>query len=132
MGILRELASDEAGFILSSELVVLGTLGVVGATVGLNMVSRSVNEELKDLAFAIRSLDQSYATRGFSCCGAYTAGSCFTQRPVKESLAELACDVPDAKNPDAHAPDADELPSPVAPPAIPVPAVPETVVDPEA
>ena len=127
MGVLREFWTDEAGFVISSELVVLGTLGVLGATVGLNMVSRSVNEEMKDLAFALRSLDQSYAVRGFSGCGAYTAGSCFTQRPVKESLAELAaCDAtdPESRNVDESTP-------------MPGPAVPETdgraeTVEPEA
>ncbi|MFV0445904.1 MAG: hypothetical protein ACK5Q5_20185 [Planctomycetaceae bacterium] len=86
---LAKLFSDEAGFILSSELVLVGTLGVIGATVGLNAISTAVNEELEDVAFAIRSLDQSYEVRGIEGCGAWTAGSAFHQEPVKESLREL-------------------------------------------
>lgn len=92
MRILRELWNDEAGVILSAEAVVLGTVGVVGLTTGLSMVSKSVNSELQDLAFAMRSLDQSYEIPAQRGCGASTAGSCFRQEPVEESLAIL-CDI---------------------------------------
>ncbi len=92
MRILSELWHDEAGVILSAEAVVLGTVGVVGLTTGLSMVSKSVNSELQDLAFAMRSLDQSYEIPAQRGCGAYTAGSCFRQEPVEESLAIL-CDI---------------------------------------
>ena len=89
MLLLKKLGRDDAGAVLSSELVLVGTLGVVGATVGLNAVATSVNEELEDVAFAIRSLDQSYEIRGVKGCGAWTAGSVFHQEPVKVSLREL-------------------------------------------
>ena len=92
MRIFSELWKDENGVILSAEAVVLGTVGVVGLTTGLSMVSKSVNGELQDLAFAIRSLDQSYEIPAQQGCGAYTAGSCFKQEPVEESLAIL-CDI---------------------------------------
>ena len=87
--LLNDLWRDDTGAVLSSELVLVGTLGVVGATVGLNAISTAVNEELEDVAFAIRSLDQSYEIRGVKGCGAWTAGSVFHQEPVKESLREL-------------------------------------------
>ena len=89
MRILRDLWNDEVGVILSAEAVVLGTVGVVGLTAGLSVVSKAVNGELKDLAFAIRSLDQSYEIPAQRCCGAYTAGSSFKQEPVEKSLAIL-------------------------------------------
>lgn len=92
MRIFSDLWNDENGVILSAEAVVLGTVGVVGLTTGLSMVSKSVNGELQDLAFAIRSLDQSYEIPAQKGCGAYTAGSCFKQEPVEESLAIL-CDI---------------------------------------
>ncbi len=44
---------------------------------GLTTVAQAVNEELRDVARALRSLDQSYAIRGFQGCGAATAGSVF-------------------------------------------------------
>lgn len=81
--------NDEAGLILSSEAVLLGTLGVIGASVGLSAASRAVNDELTDLAFAFRSLDQSYEFSGTRGCAGWTAGSQFHQRPVAETLREL-------------------------------------------
>lgn len=44
---------------------------------GMERVTKSVNRELHDVARALRSLDQSYAIRGFQGCGASTAGSVF-------------------------------------------------------
>ncbi len=89
MKMLRALWRDEAGAVLSAEIVMVGTLGVIGASVGLAAVSKSVNDELTELAFAVRSLDQSYCIEGQEGCCAWTAGSCFRQRPVEESLADL-------------------------------------------
>lgn len=80
---------DEAGFVLSSEMVLVGTVGIVGASVGLAALSEAVNEELEDVAFAIRSLDQSYEIQEVRGCGGWTAGSSFKQETVKESLCDL-------------------------------------------
>jgi hypothetical protein len=109
VALLSQLLRDESGVVISSELVMLGTLGVLGMTVGLNMVATSVNEEFRDLAYGIRSLNQSYAVCGFSSCRAYTAGSSFTQRPVAESIADLCAyfpqrPVPGQGNPPVLAP----------------------------
>jgi hypothetical protein len=89
MNLFAKLWRDEAGVLLSAEAVVVGTVAVVGLTTGLTVVAKSVNEELQDVAFAIRSLDQSYSIPAIEGCGAKTAGSSFQQEPVKESLAEL-------------------------------------------
>ena len=89
MNLFAKLWRDEAGVLLSAEAVVVGTVAVVGLTTGLTVVAKSVNEELQDVAFAIRSLDQSYSIPAIEGCGARTAGSSFTQEPVEESLAEL-------------------------------------------
>ena len=118
MELFKSLWRDEAGVVMSTELVLLGTVGVIGATVGLNMVTNSVNAEMRDLAFAIRSLNQSYSFRGYSSCGAYTAGSCFVQQPVSESLAELGImGRPEAAPPvlPSTQPPQPEAPAPVAP-----------------
>ena len=92
MNLFAKLWRDEAGVLLSAEVVVVGTVAVVGLTTGLTVVAKAVNEELQDVGFAIRSLDQSYSTPAMEGCGARTAGSSFTQEPVKKSLAEL-CEV---------------------------------------
>ena len=89
MNLFAKLWRDEAGVLLSAEAVVVGTVAVVGLTTGLTVVAKAVNEELQDVAFAIRSLDQSYSIPAIEGCGARTAGSSFQQEPVKESLAEL-------------------------------------------
>ncbi len=89
MLLFSKLWCDEAGVLLSAEAVVVGTVAVVGLTTGLTVVAKSVNEELQDVAFAIRSLDQSYSIPAQDGCGAHTAGSTFTQEPVEKSLDEL-------------------------------------------
>lgn len=83
------LWNDEKGFVVTAEAALLATVGIVGATVGMKMAAHSVNEELQEVAESFRSLDQSYAYRGFQSCTAYTAGSCYEQPPVERSLKEL-------------------------------------------
>lgn len=89
MKLLRELWRDESGLVMSAETVTLGTVGVLGAVVGMNAAGTAVNDELKEFASAIRSLDQSYAYQGHRGCGAWTAGSCYIQQDVQQSLAEI-------------------------------------------
>ena len=87
--LLAKFWKDEAGVVMSAEMVMLGTVGVVGATVGLKTLSSSVDGEFKDVARAIRSLDQSYYYEGSASRTAWVAGSSYIQKPVKDSLAEL-------------------------------------------
>ncbi|QDT66044.1 hypothetical protein [Calycomorphotria hydatis] len=89
MRLLHELLNDESGLVLSAETALLGTVGVLGATVGVHSLATSVNEELKDVAYAYRSLDQSYHYSGHYSCCAHVAGSSFTQEPVEESIQKL-------------------------------------------
>src|SRR5712691_6719860 len=69
--------NDETGAVVSAELAMVATLVVIGATVGLKTLSKSVNDELTDLAFAIRSFDQSFSVRQRRSAGACVAASCF-------------------------------------------------------
>lgn len=62
---LRTLWNDEAGFIVSAELVFIATLLVIGLIVGLSEVQHAVNEELNDVGEAIGCLNQSYGFTGF-------------------------------------------------------------------
>lgn len=89
MNLLFAFWNDESGTVLSAEAVLLGTVGVAGGIVGLSAVSSSLNEELKDVAFAFRSLDQSFSFEGHRSPRAWSAGSNFTQKPVKEAHEEL-------------------------------------------
>lgn len=60
MNILNALKNDENGFIVSAELILVGTILVLGMIVGLSELSYGVNEELEDLGSAIGAINQSY------------------------------------------------------------------------
>lgn len=92
MSLINELWKDESGLILSAETVTLGTVGVLGSIVGLNALGTAVNDEMKELASAFRSLDQSYGYVGHRGCRAWSAGSCYIQPDVQQSLAEINAD----------------------------------------
>lgn len=86
---LLSLLQDESGAILSAEAALLGTVGVLGAVVGVNLFAQSVNDKLRDVAYSFRSLDQSYSVAGHSSPTAWTAGSGYTQEPVETSLKRM-------------------------------------------
>jgi hypothetical protein len=77
---LRRLWLEEAGFVLSGETALVGSVLVIGSAAGLTAVRDSVNEELADVATAIGSLDQSYGFGGVCGHCAFTAGSAFYDR----------------------------------------------------
>ena len=74
---LRKLWSDEAGAIVSAEIVLVATILVIGMVVGLKSVRDAVVTELADVAQAIANIDQSYSFSGVTGHGAATAGSWF-------------------------------------------------------
>lgn len=83
LNLLKQLRRDEYGVILSAEIVIVGSLLVVGLITGVSCLQRSVDGELRDLGNAIGSLDQSYSFVGHykpptngKCC-AWTAGSSY-------------------------------------------------------
>lgn len=79
---LRKLWRDEAGFIISSELILVATILVIGMIVGLASVRDSVVGELADVAEAIGAINQSYSFHGLIGHGnIVTAGSTFIDAP---------------------------------------------------
>ncbi|MEJ7591142.1 MAG: hypothetical protein WKF77_06300 [Planctomycetaceae bacterium] len=50
--LLKKLIQDESGIIVSSEIVLVGTILVIGCIVGLASLSYAVNNELNDVAQA--------------------------------------------------------------------------------
>lgn len=89
MKLLKDLWQDEAGHVLSAEAVVLGTVGVAGACVGLGTASKAMNDELSEVASSFRSLNQSFCLEGQSGCGAWTAPSFYVQPPPECARIEL-------------------------------------------
>lgn len=106
---LRQLLNDEAGFIVSAELVLVATILVLGLIVGLSQVQYAVVEELNDVAHAIGSLNQTYYYTGFSAKKAngatksLTRGSYFGdhQDQCDSNCNAIACDQPLAECADA-------------------------------
>lgn len=77
MNMLTKFWNDEAGFVVSSELVLIGTILVLGVVVGLATVRDQVVQELGDLALAISNINQSYSFSGVTGHTSSTAGSSF-------------------------------------------------------
>ena len=75
--LINTLIHDEAGFIVSAELVLISTIAVLGMIVGLSEVALNVNHELEDIGSAFGSLNQSYNVKGASGCQGSTQGSQF-------------------------------------------------------
>ena len=61
---LKKLWNDEAGFVVSAELVLVATILVIGLVTGLSSVRDAVIEELADVGQAIGNVDQSYSVGG--------------------------------------------------------------------
>lgn len=74
---MTKLWNDEAGAVLSAELVLVLTIVVIGVLVGLKALQAAVVTELTDVAGAVGSLNQSYSYGGIESCGAAVAGSAF-------------------------------------------------------
>ena len=86
---LKTLWNDESGVILSAEIVLVGTILVLGMLTGLVSLQASVVAELADLASAFGNLDQSYNVSGFY---ARTADNSHTKAHTRGSLFNDAVD----------------------------------------
>ena len=64
MKLLQRLWTDEAGFVVSSELVLVATMLVIGLVVGLTSLRNQVVQELADLGAAIGMISQGYEFTG--------------------------------------------------------------------
>lgn len=98
--------NDEAGVIISAELVLVLTICVLGVIVGLSSVVVAVNTELVDIAHAIGVLNQSFGFPGFTGCKkggrpiSYTFGSSFIDS-IDDCDCHSSCDLigPGVPNP---------------------------------
>ncbi|HUQ70340.1 MAG TPA: hypothetical protein VM165_12495, partial [Planctomycetaceae bacterium] len=82
MNLVRTLWNDEAGVVISAELVLVLTVTVLAMVVGLSEVAVAVNTELNDLSNAFGALDQSFFFCGFHAgdyckTKSFTSGSTF-------------------------------------------------------
>jgi hypothetical protein len=87
------LLNDEAGFIVSAELVLISTITVIGLVVGLSEVAININNELEDVGSAFGALNQSYHYAG--ACGhkGSATGSCHNdEKDFCDSQNDITCD----------------------------------------
>ena len=103
---LTQLWNDEAGFIVSAELVLVATILVIGCIVGLSECQHAIVTELNDVGEAIGSLNQSFTFSGFTkqdkCdVHAQTFGSKFKDSfdACDNNECQLACDRPVPEKP---------------------------------
>lgn len=88
-----KLWNDDAGFIVSSELVLVATIVVLGMVVGLSEVSHGINQELEDVASAFGAVNQSFCYRGLSGHLGDTGGSHFGDYvDFCDSANDVVCD----------------------------------------
>jgi hypothetical protein len=93
MNVLAQLQRDEAGFIVSAELVLVSTIMVIGMVVGLAEVNNGVIEELEDVGSAIGSVNQSYHVSGHSGHKACTYGFSFKDKEDNcDGQFDISCD----------------------------------------
>ncbi len=76
--LLSQLMADEAGFIVSAELVLVATILVLGMIVGLSEVANGINQELEDVGSAFGRVNQSYYFAGFEGHKGWIDGSQFS------------------------------------------------------
>jgi hypothetical protein len=74
MKVFGKLWRDADGFVVSSELVLIATVVVIGLLTGLASVRDAVISELSDVAGAIQDINESYSIDGVVGHNANTAG----------------------------------------------------------
>lgn len=72
---LRRLCVDEAGFVISAELVLVATILVIGMIVGLTTIRDQVVQELGDVAVHLAAMNQSYSFSGITGHHSSTSGT---------------------------------------------------------
>ena len=78
MKMFQQLWNDENGFVVSTELVLIATVLVLGMIVGLTTLRDQVIAELADVAAAFSNSNQSYSFSGITGHSSSTAGSIFS------------------------------------------------------
>jgi len=131
---LRHFWRDEAGFVLSAELVLISTICVIGLVAGLSCVRDALVAELNDVGAAFRNVQQSYAYSGMHGCrtrcgtSSWVAGSAYFDGTdvAVEQVRDFGCfdgvverRVESAGTPCVPAPQLPAVESECPPPALP-------------
>jgi len=91
-----KLWKDEAGFVVSAELIFIATLLVIGLVTGWVAVRNAAVSELTEVALALANVDQSYSYTGLSNCASMTSGAnvtdldgVITSGPVQAAVSDI-------------------------------------------
>ncbi len=91
--VASQLFNDEAGFIISAELILIATILVLGMIVGLSVVAHNIVQELEDVGSAFGAVNQSYHFAGFSGHKGRLVGSNFGDaRDMCDGQFDITCD----------------------------------------
>lgn len=94
MQIVHALWNDDAGFIVSAELILIATIAVLSLVVGLSEVAFGINQELEDVGSAIGALNQTYAYNGVAGHKGSASGSKFhDQIDYCDAETDVVCNV---------------------------------------
>jgi hypothetical protein len=86
--------NDDAGFIVSAELILIATICVLALVVGLAEVSFGINQELEDVGSAFGAVNQSYTFNGVAGAKGAAAGSLFNDtRDFCDLDTDVVCNV---------------------------------------
>ncbi len=77
INVFHALRADEAGFVISAELILVATICVIGLVVGLTEISYGVNQELEDVGSAVGSVNQSFYYSGVTGYKGRAVGSLY-------------------------------------------------------
>ncbi len=88
--LFTKLINDEAGFIVSAELVLVATVGVLAMIVGLSEVALNINNELEDVGSAFGSINQTFVQKGVLGHQGYSGGTEFKDNA---DFCDNTCDV---------------------------------------
>lgn len=102
--LMQQLWRDEAGFIVSAELVLVGTIAVLGLIVGLSEVAAGINQELEDVGTAFGSINQTFQYNGHRGHKGKSFGSVFWDfRDECDGECDITCDAPpQGEDPGGH------------------------------
>lgn len=81
---MKALWADDNGFVVSTELMIIATVLVIGLIVGIAHIRNQLVQELSDVGTAISNFDQSYSYTGVvhaSAATTFTNGGLFVDVP---------------------------------------------------
>ena len=75
--LLTNLWKEEAGLVVSAELVLISTIAVLAMVVGLSEVAYGISQELEDTATAFGAVNQTFRYTGLTGHSGSSSGSSF-------------------------------------------------------